>query len=543
MTDRNLRFCLAQVKSGVGALEANTSMILKKVAQAEDAGAQIIIFPELVVTGYIPEDRLLHADFMRRVAKTQDGLADALRNSPLHIFLSYPRIGDTGLHISMGLLYRGRWLAEYDKHCLANDQVFDEERYFKAGTNSVICDIAGLKIGMSICEDIWHKDVAMDLAASGAHLIINASSSPFSVSKYKQRLQTISTCIKENNLPIFYVNAIGAQDELVYDGGSFVMNAQAKVCCQAGFFCEDLYMTDVDYSNPNNLKIQGQLVSIADENEQIYQALLLGLREYVQKNGFKGVVLGLSGGIDSALTLALAVDALGADAVLAVMMPSAYTSKMSIEDAALMAQTMKVRFSNISIESLRLAFSEALAKEFAGTKEDSSEENIQARCRGVLLMALSNKHDLLLLACGNKSELAMGYATLYGDMAGGFNPLKDVSKTRVYALARHRNNKSMVIPQRVIERPPTAELRPNQKDSDTLPDYALLDTVIEAYVERRLDLVEITKMGIDAKIAQSILTRIDANEYKRQQAAIGVRISDCSFGRRDRRYPVSYSAT
>jgi NAD+ synthase (glutamine-hydrolysing) len=439
-----------------------------------------------------------------------------------------------------GVIHGGDLVGEYFKQRLPNYQVFDEKRYFAEGVEACVVDVAGIKVGITICEDIWHKEPADAAASLGAEFLINLNASPFHRGKHKERWQVLAQRATEQNIPMVYVNQVGGQDELVFDGGSFAVNANGELAMVAPDFEEGTYELSVSRTVRGVEIDQGVAASALSDTAAVWQALVLGVRDYVEKNGFPGVVLGLSGGIDSAVTLAVAVDALGADRVQAVMMPFKYTADMSVEDAGEQAATMGVEYDVISIERIYEMFMSGLSEQFEGTKADTTEENLQARCRGVLLMSISNKKHRLVLTTGNKSELAVGYSTLYGDMAGGFDALKDCPKMLVYALARYRNTLSYCIPQRVIDRPPSAELAPDQTDQDNLPPYDELDEIIERYVEGDESVEQIVAAGFAQSDVRRVVRLIDLNEYKRRQAPVGVRITTRGFGR-DRRYPISWA--
>jgi NAD+ synthase (glutamine-hydrolysing) len=411
-----------------------------------------------------------------------------------------------------------------------------EQRYFRAGDQPCVIDLLGHRIGLTVCEDVWHQGPVEQSVVAGAEMILNLNASPFHLGKHGERLTLLQQHARSQNVPLLYVNQVGGQDELVFDGGSFAVAADGERVLQMPSFSESLAL--VNYHSGQLQAVSAQSAEPDSELASLYQALVLGVRDYVNKNRFKGVLLGLSGGIDSALTLAIAVDALGAERVQAVMMPFTYTSGMSKEDAAEQAETMGVRYQSISIEPMYREFMAALAGEFAGLPVDTTEENLQSRCRGVLLMAMSNKSGYMVLTTGNKSEMAVGYATLYGDMAGGYGALKDVYKTKVFALAEYRNSISPVIPQRVIDRPPSAELAPDQKDEDSLPPYPVLDAILERYIERDMSAEAIISAGFTRDDVLRVLRLVDVNEYKRRQAPIGVRVTQRGFGR-DRRYPVT----
>lgn len=532
-----LTLSLAQINVLVGDIPGNTRQVLAMAERAwREQRADAVIFPELVLTGYPPEDLLLRPSLALRIDQALEELTAA--SLPLTLVVGYPRYRNGKLYNAAGVITQGKLVAEYAKQFLPNYQVFDEVRYFTAGDTPVVFDLGGIPTALSVCEDIWYPQPIQQARTAGAELMLNLSASPFHRDKQREREEIIAAQAQGAAMPVVYVNLVGAQDELVFDGGSVVINAEGDLAYRAPAFTEGLF--------PVQLQVQGgrvvfppqDVAASLDSLASVYQALVVGLRDYVGKNGFKGVVLGLSGGIDSALTLAIAVDALGADRVEAVMMPFRYTSELSKNDAADQAQRMGVRYSSISIEPMYEAFMAALAEEFAGTGRDTTEENLQARCRGVTLMAISNKKGYLVLTTGNKSEIAVGYSTLYGDMAGGFDALKDVPKTLVFALAEYRNTLGEVIPPTVISRPPSAELAPDQKDEDNLPPYSVLDQILALYIEEDESAEAIIQRGFERKEVERVLRLVDINEYKRRQAPIGVRISKRGFGR-DRRYPIT----
>ena len=533
-----MNVCMAQINTLVGDIAGNTQRVLEVSAAQKAAGAHVVVFPELTLTGYPPEDLLLRGDLLDR---TEAALAMLYAELPadLTVVVGYPRGRDGALFNSAGVISGGKLLAQYDKQCLPNYEVFDEKRYFSAGTEPCVVDIDGLSVGLTICEDIWHPEPAAQAKAAGAAMLININASPFHRGKSSERLERVKSCAAAHQLPIIYVNQVGGQDELVFDGGSFAIDAQGELSVSAQTFIEAFPIVTVDRSSDARLA-PGDTVAEREDLDAVWQAPVLGMRDYVDKNGFPGVVLGLSGGIDSAVTLAVAADALGHERVEAVMMPFRYTASMSVEDAEAEAQALGVRFSNLSIEPLYEAFMTTLADEFSGLPANITEENLQARCRGVLLMSISNKKNLLVLTTGNKSELAVGYSTLYGDMAGGFDVLKDCPKMLVYALARHRNTLGECIPERVITRPPSAELAPDQKDEDSLPPYEVLDQIIELYVEQDASRQEMVDAGFSQEDVERVVRLVDLNEYKRRQAPVGVRISRRAFGR-DRRYPITWA--
>jgi NAD+ synthase (glutamine-hydrolysing) len=533
-----MNIVMAQINTLVGDIKGNTQRILDVCVDQSALGVDLVVFPELTLTGYPPEDLLLRQHTTELTAGALERLCKDLPDD-LAVVVGYPRRQGGLLFNSAGVLYNGAILAEYDKQCLPNYQVFDEKRYFEAGADTCVVTIKGLPVGLTICEDIWHPHPAANAAAAGAQLLINLNASPFHRGKQSERTAQVSALARTHQLPILYVNQVGGQDELVFDGGSFVVDARGDVQHRATEFAEVMLSVEIETS-PQLSVAAGAVATPLAELDAVWQALVLGMRDYVDKNGFPGVVLGLSGGIDSAVTLAVAVDALGPERVEAVMMPFRYTASMSIEDAAEQANTQEVAFSNLSIEPLYEAFMTTLAPAFEGLEPNITEENLQARCRGVLLMSISNKKNLLVLTTGNKSELAVGYSTLYGDMAGGFDVLKDCPKMLVYALAQYRNTLGQCIPERVISRPPSAELAPDQKDEDSLPPYEVLDQIIEHYVERDASRDDMIAAGFSPEDVHRVVRLIDLNEYKRRQAPVGVRISPRAFGR-DRRYPITWA--
>ncbi len=528
----NIRVC--QINPSVGDIGGNTQKILSLVDAHTDV--DLLVFPELAITGYPPEDLLLRPSMELRVAQALRQLRDA--SGERWLIVGYPAVRDGSCYNTAGVVHRGEILVEYYKRQLPNYRVFDEKRYFVPGAGPAVVDVAGFKVGLTICEDLWFEDPVRESVAAGANLIVNLNASPYHCRKHAQRLEIASTRARENRVPVVYAHMTGGQDELVFDGGSFVVDAWGECVCQAPWFEESVADIRVAVKPEGTLEIFGPMTSEPEMLAGIYQALVLGVRDYIEKNGFRGVVLGLSGGIDSALTLAVAADALGPERVEAVMMPFRYTSDMSLNDAEDQARRLGVTYTSIDIAPMVDACAEALEEEFRGLEADKTEENIQARCRGLVLMAISNKKGYLVLTTGNKSEMSVGYATLYGDMAGGYAVLKDVSKMRVYELARYRNSLNEVIPWRVIERPPSAELAPDQKDEDSLPPYEVLDQVLEMYIEEDMSALEIIAAGFDADMVHRVVRMVDINEYKRRQSAIGPRVTQRGFGR-DRRYPIT----
>lgn len=530
-----LKIALAQLNLMVGDIDANVQKIIAHACDAKARfDADLVLFTELSVTGYPPEDLLLRKDFIDKVGQATAVIA---RNAPMGIdvVIGFPeRDGLGNLFNSAAVLRNGKVLAKYRKNALPNYGVFDEQRYFKAGTQTCVFELKGTKIGLAICEDVWQKGVLANIKQDGAELVLVLNASPFHAGKIHQREEIVASQARELGLPFIYVNQVGGQDELVFDGASFAVNHHGEVVFRAEEFKEQLGW--VEFSR-NQLQ-QNQCAPLYNEISSEYQALILGIKDYAQKNGFTGAILGLSGGVDSALVLALAVDALGADNVTAVLMPSRYTLEMSVEDAIAEAELLGAKYHIISIESAVMAFARLLAPIFEGSSKDTTEENIQARCRGVILMAISNKQASLLLTTGNKSEMSVGYATLYGDMAGGFAPLKDVPKLLVYKLAHYRNRISRVIPERVLTRPPSAELAPNQRDEDSLPPYEILDPILEKYVEQDWSAKEIIAAGFATEHVLKAIRLVDSSEYKRRQSPPGIKITPKSYGR-DRRYPIT----
>ena len=532
-----LRVAVAQLDMLVGDVEGNTRRVLAACDEARDRlGAQVVVFPELSLVGYPPEDLLLRPGLHQRVLEALGRLKRGIRG--IDAVVGFPHHATGGLYNAAALIRDGRLMEICHKQHLPNYGVFDEKRYFAPGTAGCVADIAGVPVGLTICEDVWHPGPVTQAVEAGARLILNINASPYHVDKGSEREAVVRERIEESGVPVVYVNLVGGQDELVFDGESFVMDATGRVSHRFPAFEEGIFPVDFDLSAEVPQPRPGLCLPPLALEESVYRALVLGVRDYVTKNGFAGVVIGLSGGIDSGLTLAVAVDALGPERVEAVMMPSRYTADMSVEDATAEARALGVEYHVIPIEPAYQAFLDMLAAEFAGTEPDTTEENIQARCRGVILMAISNKKRKIVLTTGNKSEMAVGYATLYGDMAGGYDVLKDVPKTLVYRLARYRNRRDPVIPERVLTRPPSAELAPDQKDTDTLPPYEVLDPILQMYVEEDRDIDAIVAAGFDEAVVRRVAWMVDRNEYKRRQAPPGVRITRRAFGR-DRRYPIT----
>ena len=532
-----MRLAIAQINCTVGDIAGNSDKIVAAASQAKAKGASLLITPELALTGYPPEDLLLREDFNQ--ASDTALLELAKKTKSITVLVGHPRVFEGACYNAASVLQDGKVIATYHKQALPNHTVFDELRYFKAGTVPLVFEHHGVKCGVLICADIWEVNPAKLAKQAGAEVLLTLNASPYHMEKQDSRHEVARQRVLETGLALVYTNLVGGQDELVFDGASFVLDRSGALVQQLPAFEEALSLVEVDCAsgnkaNPNLAEITPTLSIEAS----VYQALTLGLKDYVSKNRFKGVVLGLSGGIDSALTLAVAVDALGSEQVRVVMMPSEFTADMSVSDAHLMADIVGVRYSELPIGPLFNLFRETLSDEFAGLSFDTTEENLQARIRGMLLMALSNKFGSIVLTTGNKSEMAVGYSTLYGDMAGGFALLKDVPKTLVYQLSNYRNSISSVIPERIITRPPSAELRHDQKDQDSLPAYEILDAIMEAYVEHDASHVDILAMGYRAQDVNRVTSLIDRNEYKRRQSPIGVRITQRGFGK-DRRYPIT----
>jgi NAD+ synthase (glutamine-hydrolysing) len=529
-----MKIALAQVNFTVGDIGGNTAKILDWTRRAQaQFHAEVIVFPELALSGYPPEDLVKRADFMAAVDAAVQRLSCDLPHA-ISVVIGLPSKTSAGRYNAAFVLRDGQVIARYHKQCLPNDGVFDELRYFTAGNEPCVFDDG---LALTICEDIWHADPVEQAQAGGARLILSLNASPYQHDKPESREQVLRARVGESGLPILYVNLVGGQDELVFDGGSMVMNAAGQVVHRLPMFEETLGCVEFDAQDALHV-VDDIRAEPLDQTAAIYHALVLAIRDYAHKNGFKGALLGLSGGIDSALTLALAVDALGAEHVEVVLLPSRYTSDMSNDDAVMQARTMGVRYHVIPIEPAYLSFQQMLIPVLDGAPVGATDENLQARSRGVVLMALSNASGKLLLTTGNKSEMAVGYATLYGDMAGGFAPLKDVPKMLVYRLSVYRNTLGAAIPERAITRPPSAELRPDQKDEDSLPPYPVLDAILEAYIERMEGVDSIVARGFDETTVRRIIRMVDLAEYKRRQAPPGVKITARAFGR-ERRLPIT----
>ena len=526
------KIAIAQINCSVGDLAGNASKILEMAKRARDEGASLLLTPELSLCGYPPEDLLLRSGFIRACSEVLQQLA--LDADGIALVVGHPAEREGKRYNAASLIRNGGIETTYFKQELPNYAVFDEARYFDSGYAPVVFELGGMCFGLAVCEDIWKPRAAQLAREAGAEALLVLNASPYHVDKQQTRYCVARARVQDTGMALVYANMTGGQDELVFDGASFVMDARGGIVRRLPDFEESLGFVQFE----NGAPIAGEIIPEPGLEASVYRALCLGVADYVRKNRFPGVLLGLSGGIDSALTLAIAVDALGASSVHAVMMPSEYTSDMSFEDSMAMVQTLGVRYSELPIQPIYELFLETLAGEFAGLPINTTEENIQARVRGTLLMALSNKHGAIVLTTGNKSEMAVGYSTLYGDMAGGFAVLKDIKKTLVYRLAHYRNGIGQVIPERVITRPPTAELKAGQCDQDSLPPYEVLDAVMEAYMERDLSLQDIIRLGIAENDARRVVHLIKVNEYKRRQSPVGIRITQRGFGR-DWRYPIT----
>ena len=528
-----MKIAIAQFNATVGDVSGNADKIIQHAIEAKQHGASLIITPELALCGYPPEDLLFRQDFIDANERILKRIAKKL--SDVTVVIGHIQQVNKQLFNAASVLQNGEVISTYHKQVLPNYSVFDEERYFVPGSKPpLVFELEGTRYGVIICADGWEPEPAAQAKLAGAEFLLSLNASPYRMEKLSTRYDVFKSRVKETELPVIYANLVGGQDELVFDGASFVLNSKAEVTHQLPSFVESLSYVEVKNKQP----VSTTLIKPLSLEAMVYNALKLGLADYVNKNGFPSVVLGLSGGIDSALTLAVAVDALGADRVKVLMMSSQYTASMSVDDAVEMANLVDVDFSLIPIKGLFEAFKVALSEEFKDKPEDTTEENLQARIRGMLLMAMSNKFGSIVLTTGNKSEVAVGYSTLYGDMAGGFSLLKDVPKTLVYKLANYRNSISRIIPERIITRLPSAELRDDQTDQDSLPPYDILDAIMQAYVEEDLSLEAIEQLGYSKADVKRVTGLIDRNEYKRRQAPIGVRITHRGFGK-DRRYPIT----
>lgn len=528
----SISIAVAQLNFTVGDLVANADKVIDAIARAKAAGADVLLTPELALSGYPPEDLLLRPDFYRACARETGRIAAACHG--ICVVLGHPLESDEGYFNAASVIINGVVIATYHKHLLPNYEVFDEERYFEAGEVPCVFEYKGLRLGVTICADLWEPAPAALARAAGAEVLLSLNASPFHMNKQERRLQVLRDRVRETGLPILYCNMVGGQDELVFDGNSFALDRDGELAHQSTSFEENLDILRFEAGRwLSSTKAKPRLLEA-----EVYEALKCGVRDYLGKNRFPGAIIGLSGGIDSALTLAIAVDALGADRVRAVMMPSPYTAQMSLDDSREMVRRLGVRYDEIPIEPAMKVFDGLLSPQFEGLREDTTEENLQSRIRGMILMALSNKTGSIVLTTGNKSEMATGYATLYGDMAGGFAVLKDLYKTFVYRLSNWRNSVGPVIPQNIIDRPPSAELKPDQKDQDSLPAYEVLDAIIEAYMERDESPREIIAEGFPEVDVRRTVGMLKRNEYKRRQSPVGIRVTQRGFGR-DWRYPIT----
>ncbi|MDO5651564.1 MAG: NAD+ synthase [Moraxella sp.] len=533
---KGINFAVVQTPFLVGDIVGNTKKMRAAAMDAKSKGADVVIFPELALIGYPPEDLLLRPSLSERIKIAMANLSEI---EGILMIVGYPHVDHHGTFNSAAIIQGGSQKGFYHKQCLPNYGVFDERRYFDKGRNQVLFDYKGVTMGLLICEDIWQDTPIANLKAAGAELIVTINASPFEIDKQLKRKELLAKQALKYGLPIIYANAVGGQDDLVFDGGSMMVNASGEIAQEASRFLGQLLIAPFDITSKQFAQQTKAPLQLSAESE-MYQALVVGLRDYVNRSGFGGVIVGLSGGIDSALTLCIATDALGADKVYAVMMPYKYTSDISIEDAEAQAKRLNVSYTVCPIHDAVAGLRSSLAPLFAGNASlGVTEENLQARARGVILMALSNKFGHMVVNTSNKSEVAVGYGTLYGDMVGGFGALKDVYKTDVYRLAAYRNRleDTPVIPERVILRAPSAELRPDQKDQDSLPDYDTLDAILRLYIEEDLSFKDIVKAGFDEETVAKVLRMVDINEYKRRQAPIGSKIGKRAFGR-ERRYPL-----
>src|SRR6185312_10756175 len=546
MTNR-FRIALAQLNPTMGDIVGNRQKARAARAEAAKQNADVILFPELFIVGYPPEDLVLKPALQEDAREAIEALAKDTADGGPAMLIGAPWVDDGKLYNACLLLDGGKIAGKTFKHDLPNYGVFDEKRVFAVGPLPGPFNIRGVRIGVPICEDIWTPDVVECLTETGGEILLVPNGSPFEAGKEDVRINLIAARVKESGLPLIYLNQIGGQDELVFDGASLVANADGRIAVSLPAFEENLTVTDWTRGENGWTCAEGDKCAEEDRSTSVYHAMMLGLRDYVNKNRFPGVVLGLSGGIDSAISAAVAVDALGADRVRCVMLPSRYTSKDSLDDAEECAKLLGVKYESVPIEGAVDAFTKALAPTFTGKNADTTEENIQSRTRGVILMAISNKFGPMVLTTGNKSEMSVGYATLYGDMCGGYNVLKDLYKTQVFALSRWRNQsipkgalgpEGRIMPERVIEKPPTAELRANQKDEDSLPAYAVLDAILECLVEGEMGFEEVVAKGYDPAVVRRIEQLLYVAEYKRRQAPPGVKLSTRNFGR-DRRYPIT----
>lgn len=530
---QKLKIILAQLNCHVGDISGNVNKLITAANTARDMHhADIIVFPELAITGYPPEDLLFRKAFLDDANAGLQQLITTIHD--VYCVVGHPLLKDKKLYNACSVIYNGEIIGSYAKQFLPNYSIFDEYRYFTQGTTPCVISIKNIPIGITICEDLWHDKPIKQAESLGARLILSPNASPFEMDKHEQRQHVLENRAKETHLPIVYVNCVGGQDELVFDGGSMIIDRNGNICQHAGFFNEILFPVECIIKE-NEISFEHKPIPLPSKEELIYNALVLGVRDYIKKNHFPGALIGVSGGIDSALVLAIAVDALGKNNVKALLMPSRYTSDMSMEDAMTLINNLDVDHQTISIEPVFMSFLQSL--DLHGNPS-TTEENIQSRCRGTIIMAISNNTGKIVLTTGNRSEMTVGYATLYGDMAGGLDVLKDIPKTLVYRLVNYRNQRNFVIPQRIIDRAPTAELAPNQKDEDSLPPYPILDKILELYLNQELSSHDIIAQGFDAATVNHVVSLINKSEYKRRQAPIGIRVNHKAFGR-DRRYPIT----
>ena len=528
----HLKIAIAQFNATVGDLEGNVSRLADLAREAHAAGADLLLTPELALCGYPPEDLLLRPDFYRSCARALDALAAQV--SGIDVLVGHPEADGNRRYNAATLLRDGRRVVTYRKHRLPNYEVFDEERYFDAGDAACVFDLKGVRCGINICADVWEAGAPEQARAAGAELLLVLNASPYHLDKQERRTGILRERVATIGIPVIYANLVGGQDELVFDGGSFAMDRHGRIAVELPRFEACLGLVDLIAGEPQATPRP----EAGPLEEAVYRALVLGVRDYMGKNRFPGAIIGLSGGIDSAITLCIAVDALGPERVRAVMMPSPYTADISLDDSRALVKALGVRYDEIAIAPAMQTFADLLAPQFAGLAEDTTEENVQARVRGNLLMALSNKTGWLVLTTGNKSEMAVGYCTLYGDMAGGFAVIKDIPKTLVYRISRWRNTVTPVIPERIITRAPSAELRPNQTDQDSLPPYEVLDAIIEAYMEQDRSPREIVGQGIAEADVRRVVRLLRIAEYKRRQAPVGIRVTQRGFGK-DWRSPIT----
>lgn len=527
-----MKLAIAQLNCIIGDLDSNSAKILEYAQCSKEQGAHLLVTPEMSLCGYPPEDLLLRDGFLLACAAALENLARSL--SGIAVLVGHPYQFEGHCYNAASLLCNGKVVKTYCKHDLPNDSVFDEKRYFSSGQDCCVFELDGVKLAVNVCEDVWGSQAANAARVAGAQVLLVLNASPFAMGKQERRYATVRSRIAETGLSVVYVNMVGGQDELIFDGGSFAMDSRGNLTQQSPQFVEDLAFLQVDAEQ----MFAGEQVPLISLEASVYQALCLGVKDYVNKNRFPSVLLGLSGGVDSALTLAVAVDALGADKVHTVMMPSPYTAQISLDDAREMVRILGVSYEELAIAPIYDDFVATLSSSFAGRASDTTEENLQARIRGTLLMAISNKFGGLVLTTGNKSEMSVGYATLYGDMAGGFAVLKDVSKTLVYRLSKYRNSLGMVIPERIITRPPSAELRADQTDQDSLPPYDVLDGIVECYMEQDRSILDIIAQGFPESDVRRVVRLIRLSEYKRRQSAVGIRVTERAYGK-DWRYPIT----